>query len=191
MRVNIIGEYGYDQALYGLGLSYGLTSEMEFSEYMVNTPLKVKLHDISMKLYDKGNGHNKFLRSIEMWLTVDAPRFLWSEMDTYQVGCSKQSESSMHTIMRTPISQDMFESDISDTTILQLEKMRLDNDFTSLKNNLPEGFLQRRIWSLNYMVLRNIIVQRKKHKLFQWRLFCSYIMGCAEHKEYFSDLMEV
>jgi len=191
MRVNIIGEYGYDQALYALGLSHGLTSNMQFHEYMINTPLKQKLFDISTKLYNKDGGHNKFLESIVMWLDVTAPRYFWSEADTYRVGCTKQSESTMHTIMKQPISQYMFESNISDKILEQLEELRLNNDFIGLKNNLPEGFLQRRVWSLNYMVLRNILCQRKRHKLYQWRQFCGYIINYAQHNIYFKDIKEV
>lgn len=189
MKIKIIGEYGYDQALYGLGLSYGITSDVTFDEYLLDIPLKYRLHEISLKLCRNDGGHNKFLESIAIWLNIRAPRFLFSEIDTYRVGSSKQSESTIHTLMKTPIEQSMFESDIMESTIENLEKLRKENDFIGLKNNLPEAFLQRRIWILNYKSLRNIISQRRKHKLEQWRQFCSYIIQNSEHKEYFTDLI--
>jgi hypothetical protein len=56
--------------------------------------------------------------------------------------------------------------------------------FIYLKNSLPEGFLQRRIWNLNYKTLRNIIEQRFNHKLPQWRVFCDTVLQSVEHPEF-------
>ena len=186
MRIEILKEDGYEEALFGLGLSYGLTSNMSFDEFCTNKDVFKKVTDVSKKLYNKDSGHNKFLESMFVWLDVTAPRFVLSEMDTYRLG-TKQSESTIHTIMKTPFTQDMFEYEIPDTLLNTLEDYRTNNDFILLKNTLPEGFLQRRIWTLNYKVLRNIVVQRKNHKLIQWKYFCRFIMANVEHPEYFDD----
>ena len=45
----------------------------------------------------------------------------------------------------------------------------------SLKNDLPEGFIQRRIVSTNYMVLRNMYNQRRAHRLIEWKQFCEFL----------------
>ena len=38
---------------------------------------------------------------------------------------------------------------------------------------LPEGWNQKRTWSANYEVLRNIVNQRKHHRLQEWHDFIS------------------
>lgn len=184
MRIEILKEAGYEEALLGLGLSYGLTEDV--NGFAFDRDVFNKVQNVSKKLYNKDGGHNKFLESIMVWLDVTAPRFWHSEADTYRLG-TKQSESTIHTIMKTPFTQDMFEYEIPDTLLNTLEDYRTTNDFMSLKNTLPEGFLQRRIWTLNYKVLRNIVVQRKNHKLIQWKYFCRFIMANVEHPEYFDD----
>ena len=95
--------------------------------------------------------------------------------DTYRIGVSKQSQSTMHTIMRRKITQSMFSEKIPVSYVKQIEKLRTENDFIKLKSLLPECFLQRRIVNLNYMSLRNIIKQRENHKLLEWKSFCQYM----------------
>jgi len=48
---------------------------------------------------------------------------------------------------------------------------------------LPEGWNQRRTWTANYQVLRNIYFQRRNHKLDEWREFCKIIEGLPYGKE--------
>lgn len=40
---------------------------------------------------------------------------------------------------------------------------------------LPESFNQKRTWSANYQVLRNIYFARRNHKLSEWHDFCNEI----------------
>jgi hypothetical protein len=140
-------------------------------------------------------GENKFLESIYIWLDVDAPRFWWQEFDTYRIGISKQSASTMHTICKKELMQDSFEDPIFDESLYQLnlaiyywknetnieKKKEL---FSIIKNNLPEGFLQRRIVCMNYKCLQNIYIQRKDHRLPQWRFFLSNVLRHIEHPEF-------
>lgn len=182
MEIKILKECGYEEALLGIGLSYNV------ADTVTELELPAKLHQISCSLYNKEGGHNKFLESMIIWLDITAPRYLFAEIDTYRVGTSKQSESTMHTLLRKPFSQEMFQSPIPEIFIEELERVRIEKDFITLKNLLPEGFLQRRIWCLNYKVLRNIIFQRKNHRLTEWKIFCDYMINNVQHKEYFDDL---
>lgn len=187
MIIKIIGEYGYEQALYGLGLSYGLTSDISYGDFIKNNELVSKLCRTAFSLYKKEAGHNKFLESMFVWLSISAPRYWWSEADTYRLS-TKQSESTMHTLLKKPITQSMFELPLEIQQIEHLEKLRLNKEFITLKNDLPEGLLQTRMWVLSYKTLRNIISQRRNHKLEQWKFFCDYLMNNLIHKEYFTDL---
>lgn len=193
MRVDIVAEEGHAFALYGIGLSYGLTSNMSLSEFMTNVDLSDKMYDVSLKLAPKGKGHNKFLEHIDVFMILDAPRYFHSQMDTYRVGVSKNSESTMHTILKTPFTRESFEGfdfdePIPDSTINRLEILRHYKKWRQLKRELPESFIQRRTIKLSYMNLRNIIVQRVNHRLVEWEYFCSEIMDQVRFPEYLEDV---
>jgi hypothetical protein len=172
MEVKILTEYGYHEALLGIGLSYGLTSGKSLQEFERDEKLMQRLEGIAQRLVRRGGAHAKFLESIAVWLDITAPRFWWCQMDTYRVGITKQSESTMHTITKRKLTQDDFESDIHYSTLDRLNYLIWGKEFDKLKNELPEGFLQRRVVCTNYKVLSHIVAQRYNHKLFQWLFFC-------------------
>lgn len=167
MKVQIIGEYGYEQAIEGLSLSYGQTDW-------------TRIQAVADRLAVKDGGHNKFLESIYVWIDVTAPRFWWQEADTYRLS-TKQSESSIHRIMSRLLTQDDFEYPIPPNTLETINNHITSKDFVAVKNMLCEGFLQRRIWAMNYKVLRNIILQRRNHKLKQWRQFIETVLSEVRH----------
>jgi hypothetical protein len=181
MKVLVLREAGYEEAVLGFSLSYNTTIERTkeiISRYAYGIP-----------------GENKFLESIQLWLDVTAPRFWWQEADTYRVGSSKQSESTMHTICKRELEQDDFEFDIPDDILYEVnylirqykeetESLPKHSLFVAIKNSLPEGFLQRRIWNINYKVLQNIYVQRYNHKLPQWKMFLNSLIAQIEHSEF-------
>ena len=138
----------------------------------------------SLLLFDKGAGHNKFLRQIMLWVDINAPRFWWSEFDTYKVGTVAQSTSTMHTLKKG-VTKNHFEHHISESDLNYMNKM-FSGGYTieHMKSILPEGFLQRRIVTLNYGVLRTIIEQRHDHRLPQWQVFINAIKDQCEHPEF-------
>ena len=180
MKVTVIEESSIYPALCGIGLSYGLTSGRGFG--MDNETFS-RLMGVAKKLAGKGGGHDKFLRQIHVVLDVDAPAYWWPECDQYKVATVTQSESKMHTLMRQPITQDRFEAPISHATLERLESLRQDGNFHMLLNELPHGWLQRRILSCNYAVLRNIIQQRRAHKLREWEVFIDAVLTCVRWPE--------
>lgn len=140
----------------------------------------------------KGGGHNKFLESIQVWLYVQAPRAWWSEMDTYRIGISKNSSSTMHTLAKRWVTSDDFEEgtllDMINNFNLCLNDYHMEegpyyHDMTRLKMNLPESWLQERLINCNYMVLQNIIRQRKGHRLKQWDIFIDSLLSQLDHPE--------
>lgn len=190
MKVSVISETDYLPAFFGLGLSYGLTSDLDYFEFVDSEEkekLRVQLHKIADKLAPRDTGENKFLESIVVWLDITAPRFWWAEMDTYRIGCSKQSESTIHTITKRHLTQEDFEYLIP-TSLLDLINSKIDTkDLVAVKNILPEGFLQRRIVCTNYKALRHIFQQRKNHKLPQWEYFLSQIIEQINYSNYLGD----
>ncbi len=170
MQVKVLYEAGHEQSLLGLSLSYEQSLD--------------KMEGVAEKLAQRDNGENKFLESIVVWLDVTAPRYWWQQFDTYRVGITKQSGSTMHTILKRILMQDDFERPLPLQTLARLNELVLSRDFENLKNELPEGFLQRRIVCTNYKALRHIIQQREKHRLGAWQLFCHEIQVQVQHPEY-------
>jgi hypothetical protein len=187
MKVKVLNEAGYDEAIRGIGLSYGID---DFEH----------LSNVARKLQNKDGGHNKFLESLQMWLEIRAPRGWWAEFDTYRL-MTKQSESTMHTIQKRLLTKNDFEIGTEQDIIDVFNKILKEetNNF-SIKNklsgkslqrvkwNLPEGFLQTRIVCLNYKSLRNIFFQRRNHKLKQWEYLIKYILSHCRHPELLPDV---
>ena len=185
MKVEVISIYGFDEALFGIGLSYGLTSNLNEIDLLDlnNRNTYVELYKIAKKLAYLSGGENKFLRQIQVWLDLNMPRYWWSEFDTYKVGTTAQSESTMHTIHKTPITLEMFEGFtdcqrnvdiINDLETLRTTYLNTKDKkyWRLLKQHLPESFLQRRIVNLNYAVIQNMLQHRYNHGLQEWRYFC-------------------
>lgn len=139
--------------------------------------------DLATKLVASGSSHRKFLRQIFVSADITAPLYWWKEFDTYKVATVSNSCSTMHKLASTPITSDCFETgnmdeyekDVFEEYIKNLETIRLKfnatkdyNIWKSLIIMLPESWLQKRTVTMDYETIRNIVMQRKHHKLSEW-----------------------
>lgn len=180
MKTSVILEAGYEQAALGFSLSYNTSierSKVVMPKYAFGVP-----------------GEGKFMESMVIWVYVQAPRFFWQEGDTYRIA-TKQSESTMHTLIKRNLTQSDFEYNILSRYLEYLNRrivlMRNETNrarkrylFLRLKNDLPEGFLQWRVWMFSYKTLQNMWYQRKNHRLPQWQVFLECVLGEIEHPEF-------
>ena len=188
MMVDVLKVDGIEEALLGMGLSYGLTSDKNIS-CMEDAKLAGRLTKICAKCASRGNGEDKFLRMIQIWADVTAPRFWWQEFDTYKVGTVALSESTMHTLGKRPLMLEDFETLIEPGYLDTLNSaLRSDNAIYFNKGMLPEGFLQRRIVNFNYAVFANMIRQRRNHRLPQWHYFLNTIYYALPMQEFLPPL---
>ena len=105
-------------------------------------------------LVKRGEEHSKDIRGIIVYAEINAPRFWWAEMDTYRIGTERlSSESTMHIQGRA----------------LPTEEL------VKMKEELPEGTMQKRIQYFSYQTLRRIYKQRRCHRLPHWHIFCGWI----------------
>lgn len=196
MKVVVLDEAGYPISLFGTGLSKGVTSNLDYEEFIGPTPEYDQMQTVVNKLCGKGDGHDKFLEFIQVWLDVTAPRYWWQEADTYRVGMSKLSESTMHTIHKRPISLSDFERErgYSDEPLVHtvhhlntLRQLFIETQdkkaWRTLIQLLPQSYLQRRIISTNYGTLHRIVKQRKGHKLKEWAIFIEELKEQLQHTE--------
>lgn len=174
MRLRVIEEHGYDAALLGLSLSHRQDPE--------------RMPAVARRLVFLGDGHNKFLESIVVWLDIVAPRYFWQEFDTYRVGVTRQSESTMHTITKRPLAPSDFAHPVPPAHLDHLNRLIDAGRWEEVKWDLPESFLQRRIVSANYMALQRIVRQRATHRLPEWREFIDALVHSVGHPEYLKEL---
>lgn len=155
--------------------------------------------NLAQRLIRGGNEHRKFLRQIFVSVDITAPLYWWKEFDTYKVGTTANSTSTMHKLASAPITIDCFETDDYDRTlslaedpergnkidqiavfeedvIMVLENIRQKYLATKdmrywkeLVRWLPESWLQTRTVTMDYENLRSMYFQRKGHKLTEWR----------------------
>ena len=169
MHVRILEEHGHDSALLGLSLSHD------------QTPKRMPV--VAERLRFRGDGHNKFLESILVWLDVTAPRYFWQQFDTYRVGVTKQSQSTMHTMTARALTQTDFSHPIPAAHLNHLNRLIEAGDWEAVKHDLPESFEQRRIVCMNYMALQRMIRQRRTHRLPEWQEFITRVLDQTEHPE--------
>ncbi len=153
-------------------------------------------YKLAKGLWKGGTEHRKWMRQVIVWVKITAPRYWWSEFDTYKIGTSANSESTMHTLLKEDFDESQFEwpfeaNSVEEhmfiTYIKVLKAIRDKANGAStpaqkeayhriLKAMLPESFLQTRTICLNYEVLATMYRQRKNHRLPEWNTdFVSWI----------------
>lgn len=160
--VRVLCEAGFKEALFGLSLSYrALTpSEINGTENFIDDDLRfLKFCKIAETLAFKGGGHNKFLESIQVWMLIRGSLSFWKQFDTYRVGTTKQSESTMHTLRKRVLT----ENDFTKETFC-IPTINQNFSIDEMRDSLPSGFLECRVVNTNYKTLQNIIHQRKNHR---------------------------
>ena len=172
--------------------------------------------DLCRRLIKAGPEHRKFLRQIFVSVDITAPLYWWKEADTYTVGVTKNSTSTMHKLASTPIALDCFETDDYNESIFDdkadpmlqetkvyhhvndliefLEYLRQKYNETKDKRYwkelirwLPNGWLQTRTVTMNYENLRSIVHQRMGHKLSEWHQFLEWVETLPYAKELIID----
>lgn len=185
--------YNLNNAVRGLRNPMSSWSKSDSCLSDENTSIGEKDLNLLQRLVLAGTDHAKFLRQIFVSMDITAPLYWWKEMDQYRVGCTTNSESTMHKLLTTPIHSDCFSFDndiksddqfwyVTEDYIKLIESLRLyalsrksKDHWRGLIQLLPESWNQKRTWTADYQVLRNIYFARKNHKLIEWQTFCEKI----------------
>ena len=120
MKVKVLEEAGYEWALLGLSKSFKERA-IPHEEWWTHERV-LKLDKTAKGMAVNDGVHNKFLESITVWIDIEAPRGWWQEVDTYRVGMTKQSDSTMHTIQRRLTTIDDYESGTDEKIIEQFSE---------------------------------------------------------------------
>lgn len=155
--------------------------------------------NLMRRLIRAGSSHRKFLRQIFVSVDITAPRYWWTEFDTYKVGTTANSCSTMHKIAAKEFTLDDFSHEhlITDEPIptriyspMQMMEANIKNlnhlrslylktkdkkYWWQLIQLLPQSYNQRRTVTLTYENLLNMVSQRSGHKLDEWHDFCDWV----------------
>ncbi len=146
--------------------------------------------ELATTLSKLGTDHRKFMRMIIVQSDILAPRYWWTEYDTYKVGTVANSTSTMHKIHTKEFVLDDFSHENMTSAGVKsllgtIERLNMSSEFYLNERDkaywwdmiqlLPQSYNQLRTVSLNYEVLCNMYHARKHHKLDEWVEFCKWI----------------
>ena len=178
-------------------------SDSIFEEEMRNVVVGEKDLELASKLAKSGGSHAKFRRMIHVSMDISAPLYWWKEFDTYKVGTTANSTSTMYSItgrdftiedfaIDGPSSQE-FDAAINNMvkTLNELRALCLSGDYPLLTKMywydiirlLPESYKQLRTVDMNYEVIAHIVKDRKGHRLNEWELFIEKMKELPYAKE--------
>lgn len=184
MRFNNTEVWGFKHAIRGMRNPKNSWNRID-STFEPEVKLGENDLKLCLALIRGGSEHRKFLRQIFVSVDITAPLYWFKEWDTYKVGTTANSTSTMHKLTSKPITLEDFElDDFEDiefeggevnTIISYLEQLRqkyLDTKdkkyWKELIRWLPSGYCQTRTVTMNYENILNMVHQRKNHKLNEW-----------------------
>lgn len=157
---------------------------------------------LAKRLCAAGSDHRKFIRQIFVSVDLTAPLYWWKEFDTYKVGTTANSTSTMHKIHAKPFSAADFSCERMlpeareslKGTIAALESLRLRYLETkdkavwySIIQLLPSSYNQMRTCTMTYENLVSMYFARRHHKLDEWHDYCAWIESLPYFKALFLE----
>lgn len=170
-------------------------------------------HNLS-KACDTGNGaHGQFMTGIRVSFDLTFTNKAWVEAERYRFLEFVSSQSTMHRITKFDLREqyneyvdpriiDIMEEKVEEYNELvkdrEIIKNRIHSDeeirrinellyqkYLEILYSNPAGFNLTARMTTNYRCLKNIYIQRKNHRLPEWREFCKWI----ETLPYFEELI--
>ena len=136
----------------------------------------------------KGNGaHNQFLTGIRVNFDLTFTNKAWVEAERYRFLEFVSSQSTMHRITKFDLDKQYIE--YVDPRIIEIMKEKIkeynelldsgmidtNRKYLEILYSNPAGFKITARMTTNYRCLRNIYIQRKDHRLPEWKVFCKWI----------------
>ena len=137
---------------------------------------------------------------------ITAPLYWWKEFDTYKIGVTANSQSTMHKLCSRPLTvhdysfEDMHDGEFIVNIVLENLNARIRDYKADMKQNkglwrtiiqlLPSAYNQTRTVTMNYENVLNMYKQRKNHKLSEWRDFCEYMYDNLDYCKLLIDYIE-
>lgn len=180
---------------------YDLDESIIASGYPMRVDLKERKPDekdlkrcINLSKASEYNGaHGQFLTGIRVAFDLTCSNKMWVEAERYRFLEFVSSQSTMHRIAKFELDNQY--NKYVDPRIIEIMNQLKDtynlnptpeNYLTLLYNN-PAGFELTARMTTNYRCLKNIYLQRKDHRLPEWREFCKWIETLPYFKEFIAE----
>lgn len=172
-------------------------------------------HNLSKACDTGNGAHGQFMTGIRVSFDLTFTNKAWVEAERYRFLEFVSSQSTMHRITKFNLREqyneyvdpriiDIMEEKIADYNHLQekikefektnnyfndeiykILKNKVNNLYLEILYSNPAGFNLTARMTTNYRCLKNIYIQRKNHRLPEWREFCKWI----ETLPYFKELI--
>lgn len=147
---------------------------------------------------DSGNkAHEQFLTGIRVNFDLTCTNKMWVEAERYRFLEFVSSQSTMHRITKFDLHKSY--NEYVDPRIIEIMQEKI-NAYNAEENaerktqlylqilySNPAGFELTARMATNYRCLKNIYMQRKDHRLPEWREFCKWI----ETLPYFNEFIKI
>ena len=220
IKVENIEIFGLDGAMRGMRNPLNSWNKADTTVYQEHDRefINIGVNDLNLatRLIKAGTEHRKFLRMIHVQMDVIAPLYWWKEADTYRVGTTTNSCSTMHKIAAKEFTFDDFSHehliddqndfenengqtssykdflyydvlDVLNTARRQYLETKDKKYWWQMIQLLPSSYNQRRTWDMSMETLLSILHQRKNHKLDEWNEFREI---CLEQVPYLKEFYE-
>lgn len=212
LKVRTIGVYGLPGAISGMrnpmnswdksDSDWKVMNEVDVEfGYEPNYEFVIGNNDLKLSntLCNNTAEHRKFARMIHVQMDINAPLYWWKEFDTYKVGVTSNSCSTMHKIHANKFTLDDFSTEhlvgksvaalqnVVDVLNFEREHYLVTKDkacWWQLIQLLPSSYNQLRTVDMTYENVFQIIRQRTGHKLDEWATLIEELNSLPYVKEF-------
>lgn len=153
-------------------------------------PMAVSTDNLSVEMTDgikrlaqssPGTGHDNWLNGVVVQFDLQATVKFWTEMERYHHIDFVSSQSTMHRIARFNLDEAYIEYTDPRMVAIMKELVARYNETGDKEDYLrclysnPCGMTLTARMTTNYRQLKTIYLQRKNHRLPEWRAFCEWI----------------
>ena len=189
MKIENVKIYDLEESIIASG--YPMRTSVEMRQ-MNATDLK-SAETLSIASVNDNGAHGQFLTGIRVAFDLTFSNKAWVEAERYRFLEFVSSQSTMHRI--TKFNLDKQYNEYVDPRVINIMKEKVE-EYNSMEDSPekikkyleilytnPAGFELTARLTTNYRCLKNIYMQRKNHRLPEWREFCSWIESLPYAKE--------
>ncbi|MGI2335411.1 MAG: hypothetical protein ACRKGH_02005 [Dehalogenimonas sp.] len=128
----------------------------------------------------QGSGHDCFLKGIIVQFDLCLPQYMWMQAERYHwfdIVSSQSKDMLVKMDVQANCNQWVLPQAIE--LVEQLKRVYAvdptPENWQLLRSNIPMGFLLTARISTNYLQLKTIYNQRRRHRLGEWREFCAWL----------------
>ena len=189
MKIENVKIYDLEESIIASGYPMRTSAEMR---QMDEKDLK-RAEKLSIASVNDNGAHGQFLTGIRVAFDLTFSNKAWVEAERYRFLEFVSSQSTMHRI--TKFDLDKQYNEYVDPRVINIMKEKVE-EYNSMEDSPekvkkyleilytnPAGFELTARLTTNYRCLKNIYIQRKNHRLPEWREFCSWIESLPYAKE--------